>query len=242
MEGIIIKRIYRVIFFIIISLSLVTCIDPYTPQLRSFESRLVVDALVTDEATSNYVRLSRTTLLPDDKPAKVTGAVVTITDDLGVSVNLEKRYPGDYRTDSLSFRGETGRTYTLRIETAEGDNYESDPCLMLPVPGIDSLYFGRDQVFSEETGRFREGITFFMLLKTWKGCLSKMSPPASLISVIICQNSYSSADIDICLASKQYWINSLSLSSEAMKCTGFIIKSPICPVIVLSMSIRSEQV
>lgn len=162
MEGIIIKRIYRVIFFIIISLSLVTCIDPYTPQLRSFESRLVVDALVTDEATSNYVRLSRTTLLPDDKPAKVTGAVVTITDDLGVSVNLEERYPGDYRTDSLSFRGETGRTYTLRIETAEGENYESDPCLMLPVPGIDSLYFGRDQVFSEETGRFREGITFYI--------------------------------------------------------------------------------
>ena len=157
-----IKRWHRIIFIIIISYSLVTCIDPYTPRLRSFESRLVVDALVTDEIASNYVRLTRTTLLPDDKPEKVSGAHVTITDDLGASFVLEERYPGDYRTDSLSFRGETGRTYTLKIETSDGDSYESVPCLMYPVPGIDSLYYGKDQVFSEETGRFREGITFYI--------------------------------------------------------------------------------
>lgn len=157
-----INRWHRIIFTIIISFSLVTCIDPYTPRLRSFESRLVVDALVTDEITSNYVRLTRTTLLPDDKPEKVTGAHVTITDDLGGSFVLEERYPGDYRTDSLSFRGEAGRTYTLKIETSDGDSYESVPCLMYPVPEIDSLYYGKDQVFSEETGRFREGITFYI--------------------------------------------------------------------------------
>jgi hypothetical protein len=157
-----INRWHRIIFTIIISFSLVTCIDPYTPRLRSFESRLVVDALVTDEITSNYVRLTRTTLLPDDKPEKVTGAHVTITDDLGGSFVLEERYPGDYRTDSLSFRGEAGRTYTLKIETSDGDSYESVPCLMYPVPGIDSLYYGKDQLFSEETGRFREGITFYI--------------------------------------------------------------------------------
>jgi hypothetical protein len=33
--------------------TLFTCIDPYTPDLKSFESRLVVDALVTDEDKSN---------------------------------------------------------------------------------------------------------------------------------------------------------------------------------------------
>jgi hypothetical protein len=145
-----INRWHRIIFIIIISFFLVKCIDPYTPRLRSFESRLVVDALVTDENTSNYVRLTRTTLLPDDEPVKVTGARVTIPDDLGGSFILEERYPGDYRTDSLSFRGEVGRTYTITIETSDGDRYESVPCRMYPVPGIDSLYYGRDQFFSEE--------------------------------------------------------------------------------------------
>lgn len=162
MERIIVKRSQRIIFVLVISFSLVTCIDPYTPQLRNFESRLVVDALVTDEAVSNYVRLSRTILLPDDTPAKVTGALVTISDDMGRSCVLEERYPGDYRTDSLSFRGEVGRRYILTIETSGGDKYVSDTCLMHPVPAIDSLYYGRDQVYSEETGRFREGITFYI--------------------------------------------------------------------------------
>lgn len=157
-----IKKWHRIIFVLVISFTLITCIDPYTPRLRSFESRLVVDALLTDELSPGYVRLSRTIELPDDKAPKVTGATVTITDDLGNQVILDERYPGDYRPDSLAFRGEVGRTYKLIIETADGEKYESGPCLMLPVPEIDSLYYGVDQVFSEQTGQFREGITFYI--------------------------------------------------------------------------------
>jgi hypothetical protein len=140
----------------------VTCIDPYTPDLRKFESRLVVDALLTDEDASNYVRLSQTVETLDDEALPVSGATVTITDDLGNTTNLVERYPGDYRTDSLLFRGTVGRTYTLNVETTDGDIYESEPCIMYPVPGIDSLYYGRDQLFSEETGTFDEGITFYI--------------------------------------------------------------------------------
>jgi len=157
-----IKRWYRIIFVIIISFTLFTCIDPYTPQLRKFESRLVVDALVTDEISSSYVRLSRTTLLPDENPVKVTGATVTLKDDLGNTVIFSERNPGDYHTDSLTFRGEVGRRYTLSIVTGDGVTYESSPCLMHPVPAIDSLYYGVDQVFSEQTGSFREGISFYI--------------------------------------------------------------------------------
>ncbi|MCB0801220.1 MAG: DUF4249 domain-containing protein, partial [Bacteroidales bacterium] len=127
------KKWYRIIFILLISFTLFTCIDPYVPQLRSFESRLVVDALITDEVTANYVRLSRTVSKPDDVTEKVTGATVVLTDDLGNSFILEERNPGDYRTDSLLFRGEPGRTYTLSVETAEGGQYESTPCMMLPV-------------------------------------------------------------------------------------------------------------
>lgn len=156
------KKWYRIIFILLISFTLFTCIDPYVPQLRSFESRLVVDALITDEVTANYVRLSRTVSKPDDVTEKVTGATVVLTDDLGNSFILEERNPGDYRTDSLLFRGEPGRTYTLSVETAEGGQYESTPCMMLPVQDIDSLYYQRDRIFSDETGEFREGITFYI--------------------------------------------------------------------------------
>jgi len=157
-----IKRWHRIIFALVISFSMVTCIDPYTPQLKAFESRLVVDALLTDEITSSYVRLTRTTLYPDSDPKMVSGATVTITDDLGTIALLAERSPGNYHTDTLTFRAEVGRTYQLTIETRDGNKYESSPCLMRPVPDIDSIYYGVDQVFSEQTGEFREGLTFYI--------------------------------------------------------------------------------
>lgn len=157
-----IKRWHRITFVLVISFLLLTCIDPYTPDLKSFESLLVVDALVTDEYASNYVRLTRTTEKPGEKAVTVNGARVVITDDLGNSAVLTERYPGDYRTDSSLFRGSVGRSYTLSIETDDGEQYESDACTMYPVPDIDSLYYGRDQLFSEETGTFREGVTFYI--------------------------------------------------------------------------------
>ena len=156
-----VQRFFKVIIILIIGFSLFTCIDPYVPQLKSFESRLVVDALLTDENISNYVRLSRTIESPDDVAA-VSGAEVIITDDIGNSTYLTERYPGDYRTDSLQFMGVAGRSYTLTIETSDGKRYESEKCMLYPVPEIDSLYYGRDEMFSDETGSFREGVTFYI--------------------------------------------------------------------------------
>jgi len=118
----------------------------------------VVDALVTDEDKSNYVILTRTIETTDDDPVRVTGATVIITDDLGSSTLLVEKSPGEYRTDSLAFRGAAGRTYTLSIETGSGEKYLSDPSLMYPVAGIDSIYFSKDQLLS---GRNREMIPEF---------------------------------------------------------------------------------
>jgi len=142
--------------------TLFTCIDPYTPELRNFESLLVVDALVTDEDKSNYVILTRTIKNSDDDPVRVTGATVIITDDLGNSTFLVEKSEGEYRTDSLTFRGSAGRTYTLSIETESGEKYLSDPALMYPVADIDSIYFDKDQLLSEETGEMIPGISIFI--------------------------------------------------------------------------------
>ena len=65
------KRWYKITFILVIACTLFTCIDPYTPDLKNFESRLVVDALVTDEDKSNYVILTRTTEKSDDDPVRV---------------------------------------------------------------------------------------------------------------------------------------------------------------------------
>ena len=144
---------YKLPLIILILGSLLTCIDPFNPNIDKFESLLVVDALVTDENISNYVLLSRTIKSADDVPAKVTGAFVQIKDDVGNATTLKEISKGIYKTDSLEFRGVAGRSYTLYIETDDGEEYESDKCFMWPVQDIDSIYITRGQVIVDTEPR-----------------------------------------------------------------------------------------
>ena len=66
-------------------MTLIECIDPFYPKLEKFQSLLVVDALLTDEDVPASVRLTRTTETRDEALPMVTGASVSITDDLGNS-------------------------------------------------------------------------------------------------------------------------------------------------------------
>jgi len=156
------RKWHQVAFLLLSACSLLTCVDPYIPRLDKFESLLVVDALLTDEDRSNYVRLSRTIDSIDKEPERISGAHVTINDNLRNSTVLNEIIPGEYRTDSLTFRGITGRTYTLHIITREGGEYESEPCVMYAVPDIDSLYFAKDRVMSDRTGENLEGVRIYL--------------------------------------------------------------------------------
>lgn len=145
-------RICKALILLIIIVATGSCITPYATKLDNFRSLLVVDALLTDENVSDYVVLTRTKNNADDETGKETGAVVVITDDNSNSASLNEVSEGVYKTDSLTFRGETGRTYTLHIKTSDGEEYKSDPCLLSPVQDIDNVYFGRDsRVVDTET-------------------------------------------------------------------------------------------
>src|SRR5512133_1556319 len=136
---------FKFLIILFILSNLVTCIDPYTPNLDKFESLLVVDALLTDENTSYYVRLSRSVNEAGSDPEMVSGAEVLIIDDLGNSTTLIEDTKGIYKTDSLIFTGKTGRSYKLHIKTDYGQEYESESCFMSPVQDIDSIYITRGQ-------------------------------------------------------------------------------------------------
>jgi hypothetical protein len=84
--------------------ALCTCIDPYSPKLKGYDSLLVVDGLITDANTSYTVKLSRTFQDINGSREAVSGAILTIMDDAGTSHNLGEAGYGLYKTDSLEFR------------------------------------------------------------------------------------------------------------------------------------------
>ncbi len=152
------------IISLIILLLFSTCIEPYTPNLDGYESLLVVDGLITDEDTSHSVRLSRS-LQENTAPEMVTDATVSITDDSGNSYSLDHKGDGIYKTDNSQFKGIIGRTYTLNISISEGELYKSDPCVMLDVPDIDSIFFQKEEKLVNNGSENNVGIQIYVRSK-----------------------------------------------------------------------------
>lgn len=154
-------KYYKPLWILIISGTLFTCVEPYNPELKDYQSLLVIDALLTDEDVSNYVRLTRTIESLNDPPEKVSGATVKLKDNEGNIAVFEETSDGLYKSDSLTFRGVPGRSYTLHITAGDGTEYESEPCTMYEVPDIDSLYFGKDWV-TLDNGEVQEGVRVYI--------------------------------------------------------------------------------
>jgi Domain of unknown function (DUF4249) len=155
------KRSVVFSFILILSMSLIRCIDPFNPKLEEFQSLLVVDAMLTDEDAPAYVRLTRTTETLDERLPMVTSASVSITDDLGNSTSLGEVAAGVYQSDILNLRGTAGREYTLRIRTKDGKEYESNSCPLNEARDIDSVYFGQSSQIADD-GEEQQGIRIYI--------------------------------------------------------------------------------
>ncbi len=155
------NRIIKPLGILFLALYTSACIEPYNPKLKEFQSFLVIDALLTDEDTSNYVRLSRTFEGVDDNPEMVADAYVTIKDDLGNVTVLSPESKGIYKTDKKAFKGLTGRSYSLYIRTSDGTEYESEQCLMQEASDIDAVYFEKSRELNDK-GEYLEGIRAYI--------------------------------------------------------------------------------
>ena len=156
------KSKLRLVISLIFILSVYTCIDPYTPKLSGYDSLLVVEGIITDSNSSYTIKLSRTFKDQNITPSTVTDATVFITDDIGNNEELLNLLNGSYRTDSTRFKGEVGRTYILHIVTGDGTAYESEPCFMQAVPGIDSIYVSKDQRYINNGTKNQEGLSIYV--------------------------------------------------------------------------------
>lgn len=133
-------RIIAVCLFLLTALS--ACIDPYDPQLVGGERYLVFDGVLTDALGPYRFSLSQSAGYNSEESVfdqRVTGAAVSITDDLGNVTRFTDEGRGNY-TSPADFRGRVGRQYALTVGY-RGQTYRSEPELMQPVPAIDSVYW-----------------------------------------------------------------------------------------------------
>jgi hypothetical protein len=156
------KIVLKMTAYFLCLIALGTCIDPYNPHLGKYNSLLVMEGMITDEKIPSEVTLSRTFQSIDSVPVKVSDAVVYITDEDGNTATLNYSGNGKYKTDSALFHGTPGKTYTLHIQTSDGNKYESEPCVMTPVTGIDSVYYAKDEVVNSTLNTTVTGIGVYL--------------------------------------------------------------------------------
>lgn len=145
------KNSVNIIFFIL-ALLITSCISQFIPQTNESKELLIVEGMITDQPGTNSVILTKSMPLGQKSNANpVTGCIVMVSDDRGMKVQFTETTPGLYIPPS-SFHGETGRFYTMEIQTSSAAgrlNYKSYPVEMKPVPPIDSIYYEKVAIQSQ---------------------------------------------------------------------------------------------
>ncbi|NUO01288.1 MAG: DUF4249 domain-containing protein [Saprospiraceae bacterium] len=121
--------------------SLNACIDPIDTGTEDIVPKLVVDGQITNLPGPYTVKLGQSE--PYDNASltrPVANATVFIMDDEGSRFDLTETSRGTYRTDSVSFQGMPGRTYTLHILTENGKEYQSQPQFLQASPPVDTIF------------------------------------------------------------------------------------------------------
>lgn len=112
------------IFLIIISLFLViSCEREIDLNLEDQSGNIVIEANVTDQAGPYTVRITKSVSFTQSNTYPgIENAQVTLSDNLGQTENLQHIGDGIYQASS--FQGQSGRTYTLKVQT-DGKEYTS---------------------------------------------------------------------------------------------------------------------
>jgi len=152
----------RVISVFIITLLAGSCVTEFIPEVTEARDLLVVQGILTDQPVASTVKLSLSMPLGDSMyTIPVQKAQVYIKDDLDNTHKLTEKESGCYYTNPNFFRGIPGRKYALLLETYRG-TYSSSFMEMKPVPPIDSVYYEKIFIKTNQLGQKVEGCQIYI--------------------------------------------------------------------------------
>ena len=137
-------KLFRLGFlWICLLIFVISCIEPFEPQIIKFTSALVVEATITDENKEQEIFITRTFPLDTSGVYGESGAKVQVLDSNGGAYDFSDQGQGRY-VSNMSFAAQSGIGYTLNIVTKEGVTYSSTEEIAPNPTQIDSVYAVRD--------------------------------------------------------------------------------------------------
>lgn len=136
----------RIVLFYLCICCLVSCTKNIHLDLPLSEKEYVIQGVITNKAGDCRVSISEDQDFYDTTVhAGISGAIVTITGDNGLSAILPETTAGVYSSASLA--GQPGVTYHLTVE-AGGKRYTASSTMPQPV-SLDSLYISEESTPSD---------------------------------------------------------------------------------------------
>lgn len=138
------------------------CIEPFDPEIDSYDNILVVEGQVSNDKPAAKVKLSRTYSYEKDLLNPESSALAVLRDINGAAFELTETEPGIYTYASSDLIVNAGDLFKLLIITADGEEYESDFVSVIESPPLDSTYYidFRNNAEASETGV--EGVDFYI--------------------------------------------------------------------------------
>ena len=146
---------------IFLALGFVSCEKTVDLDLDQIDPKIVIEAVITNQADYQFVKVSRTAGFYDSgETPRVIDAVVLVEDDLGNDfVFTHDADSAGFYFPSAPFIGVVGRTYTLTV-TVNGEIFTAQD-KMYPITEIDSLEY---QINADEKDDPKDEDKFYEVL------------------------------------------------------------------------------
>ena len=131
-----IKNLTQSLFYISLSLILISCEDVIEIELNGVDPAIVIEASISDDGSVSSAIITKSTdfFEPGDYE-QVSNAIVTISDNAGNSYQMIEVDDGEYVTDLIT--GQSGSTYSIEVN-AEGQIYNAESSMPVKIL-LDSL-------------------------------------------------------------------------------------------------------
>lgn len=130
-------KIFAWIFYFTVS----ACVERVDIEIPLNGDMLVVEGSITDGPPPYQVKITRASQVESDTTTvNEIGATVTLVDEQGNTEAFTETEPGIYKS-GVGMQGEPGKSYFIRIRTADGDEFESTPDKMNPVGSISEIRY-----------------------------------------------------------------------------------------------------
>ncbi len=135
------KNILHILFVF-----LTGCISSYNLEHDTNENLLVVDGKITQENTQHELTLRRSTATSSTDYNAVTGARISLYDDMGNSEMYYEFEKGKYLFEGSVLERVPSRSYYLEIQLPDERIYRSLPQIMPEIVKPDKLYFELEEI------------------------------------------------------------------------------------------------